>query len=497
MIKVFLENLPKSKYGEEQRINWRQSVGEKVFFIFNDIKGYMTILSETDKEHICVEYNNNKTIILKQSLIKNNIRKILNIRTKEFKIEIGQTFKDDKRDITIIDRKYRKDKNGHNRKYYKYKCNKCGFDCGKHWNIKDKCYKHEHWILENNLLSGNGCASCCPNSQIIVKGINDIATTHPNLIKYFVNIEDTYTHTYRSGDKVLLKCPNCEYIKTIPVSYLTNQGIRCPRCSDGISYPEKVMINLLYQLNIDFIKEYSKTNNAWCSKYRYDFYFKLNNEKYIVETNGMQHYKESFERIKSNRKIITLEEIQENDKKKKELAIKNGINPENYIVINCQYSDLNFIKNNILNSRLNEIFDLKNIDWLKIEQKSEKSLIKEVCNYWYKHNDLNNENITTTDLIKIFSIQRSQIIKYLKIGLKLGWCNYNPNEELIKGRKKTSCGKKIKVFKNGLYIGTFISVMELSRKSYEIFGEKLLNNKISEVLNNHKKTYKGYTFEIL
>ena len=37
MIKVFLENLPKSKYGEEQRINWRQSVGEKVFFIFNDI----------------------------------------------------------------------------------------------------------------------------------------------------------------------------------------------------------------------------------------------------------------------------------------------------------------------------------------------------------------------------------------------------------------------------------------------------------------------------
>ena len=54
------------------------------------------------------------------------------------------------------------------------------------------------------------------------------------------------------------------------------------------------------QLNIDFIKEYSKTNDMWCSKYRYDFYFKLNNEKYIVET------KENKSHLGTNKEYVLL-----------------------------------------------------------------------------------------------------------------------------------------------------------------------------------------------
>ena len=38
------------------------------------------------------------------------------------------------------------------------------------------------------------------------------------------------------------------------------------------------------------------------------------------------------------------------------------------IVIDCKYSELNYIKRNILDSRLNEIFDLSIIDWLKCEE---------------------------------------------------------------------------------------------------------------------------------
>ena len=52
--------------------------------------------------------------------------------------------------------------------------------------------------------SRTGMNSNCPYciNKKVVRGFNDIATTHPDLIKYFVNIKDAYTHTYGSEDKV-------------------------------------------------------------------------------------------------------------------------------------------------------------------------------------------------------------------------------------------------------------------------------------------------------
>ena len=269
-----------------------------------------------------------------------------------FRVEINTEFKDNNRNFTIIDRKINEFKKGINFKFYKYHCNKCGA---------------ELWIQENHLLRGVGCG-CCTNRRA-VKGINDISTTNPELIKYFVNIEDCYTHTKCSHKRVLLKCPQCGYEKEMIIHNLYKNGFSCSQCCDGISYPEKFMFNLLKQLRVDFIYQYSKTNSKWCNKYRYDFNFNLNNEEYIIETHGEQHYEEGFSRYGGQ----TLEQIQENDKNKYNLAIENGIKPENYIVIDCRKSDLEFIKNNIINSKLNEIFNLDNIDWNKIGQESEKT----------------------------------------------------------------------------------------------------------------------------
>ena len=72
---------------------------------------------------------------------------------------------------------------------------------------------NEKFISEYNLLKGQGCACC--SGDIVVKGINDIATTHPKMIQYFVNKEDIYTHSYSSNEKILMKCPNCGYIKKL------------------------------------------------------------------------------------------------------------------------------------------------------------------------------------------------------------------------------------------------------------------------------------------
>ena len=392
--------------------------------------------------------------------------------TKKFKIEIGTIFKDNKRDITIIDRekrtRYKKDGSKCNDKWYKYHCNRCGA---------------ELWIIESRLLNEGGC-SCCSN-KTVVKGINDITTTNPELVKYFINKEDAYTHTYSSNKKIKCKCPECGFEKEYSINKIYYYGFSCPKCSDGISYPEKFMFNLLEKLKeqkqlYDFIYQYTKINAKWCDKYKYDFYFKLDNEEYIIETHGEQHYK--------NSSWNPLKEIKQNDIDKYNLAINNGIKPENYIVIDCRKSNMKWIKNNIIHSKLNEIFNLTDIDWIKIEQSSEKNLTKEVCDYWYLHNNINKEELTISDLCNIFKISLSCIITYLNKGTKLGWCKYY---------KQNNKNKPVEIFKDNKSLGIFESCHDLDRQSENLFVIKLNYRGISMVANGKRKQYKGYIFKYI
>lgn len=52
-------------------------------------------------------------------------------------------------------------------------------------------------------------------------------------------------------------------------------------------------------------------------------------------------------------------------------------------------------------------------------------MVKEVCDYWHLHNNINNEELRVKDLCNTFNMSVSTISKYLKKGNKLNWCNYN------------------------------------------------------------------------
>ena len=402
-------------------------------------------------------------------------------RRKEFKIgdriidynEDGTV----KRDLIIINKEKRD-----GCEYYKYHCNICK------WN--------EGWIKKYHLINGIKC-SCCSNS-VVVKGINDMITIEPYVIKYLKNKEDGYKYTHYSGKKIWFKCPCCGYEKEMIVANFFKKGFYCPKCGDKVSYPEKLMFNLLEQLKQnkqldDFVYQYTKVNSKWCEKYRYDFYFEKDGESYIIETHGEQHYKEN-----SNFKMA-LEEVQENDKNKKELALQNGINPENYIVIDCKKSEFEFIKQNIINSILNNIFDLKKIDWIKCEEYTTKNLVKEVCNYWKIHNNINNENLTTTDLSVIFKRHRGTIKEYLQKGNKLNWCYYNEKEQLSKRSKMNgkNTGKPVEVFREDVSLGIFSSCRELEKNSELLFKIKLCQSTISKIARENNGQYKGYTFKYI
>ena len=101
-----------------------------------------------------------------------------------FKYDIGHTFTTFGRNLEIIDREYRskdKVKNGKtysaNEKWYFYRCNVCG---------------NEEWIYEYCLgdYMKTGCNVCGNARKKVAKGVNDISTTAPWMLKYFVNPED-------------------------------------------------------------------------------------------------------------------------------------------------------------------------------------------------------------------------------------------------------------------------------------------------------------------
>jgi hypothetical protein len=321
------------------------------------------------------------------------------MKSSGFKYDIGEKFSDQKRNIEIIDREYFEDKNGRLWKKYKYKCFKCGAsDC---------------WIYENHLLKGVGC-SCC-NGKTIIKGINDLETTNPELVKYFVNKNDPFISTAKSKKEYFMKCPECGKEKMYSTAQLSRFGFCCKYCSDGISYPEKYLSELLNQLNINYLTQLGKRQFDWCNNYRYDFYLK--DLDVIIEVHGMQHYQEYGKR--GNFKSYHQERI--NDINKEMLAFKNGIFGDKYIVLDCRCSDSNYIKNSILKSNLSRKFDLSCIDWNTCDERAISSNVKIVCDY-----KNNNPDSTTTDISKVFDINRSTILKYLKRGSIIGICEYHP-----------------------------------------------------------------------
>ena len=191
--------------------------------------------------------------------------------------------------------------------------------------IKCKCKKcgYTWYPYPNNILYNHHCPVC--SNKIIVKGINDLWTTNSDIAKLLANPEDGYKYSFGSEEKLNWICPQCKsIIYNKSLNMVVHDGLSCPHCSDGISYPEKFMYNVLNQLNVDFIFQYSYKNAKWCKginyNIRYDFYIQSFN--CIIETHGLQHYEE---RDTSSIYCNTLQKEQENDEFKKALAIKNGI----------------------------------------------------------------------------------------------------------------------------------------------------------------------------
>lgn len=116
-----------------------------------------------------------------------------------------------------------------------------------------------------------GCPIC--SGRRVLKGYNDLWTTHPKIAAILKDPEDGYKYNAGSNKKLVWVCPDCGNETLATPNKMTARINLCTLCSSDTSYPEKFITNLLQQFSIYFEKE--KTFD-WSGNKRYDFYMYVN-----------------------------------------------------------------------------------------------------------------------------------------------------------------------------------------------------------------------------
>lgn len=318
--------------------------------------------------------------------------------TKPFKYEIGYTTS--KNEI-IIDRwRGSRTENGTNDKHYTLKCNKCGAI---------------YYRREGGIDKQRGCGCCCLAPQWCCSYTNSIAITAPWMIDLLLNKEDAYKYTKGSNIKILWKCHCGEITERSPKDVLDIRSLNCKVCSDGLSYSEKLMGNILRKLNV----KYKKCQTSWSQGKEYDFF--IEDMNIIFETHGIQHY-ESKARGRS------LEQEQENDKFKEQLALDNGI--KYYYQIDCRCSTLEWCRPN-MEEALKNHFDLSVLtdeDWLEADKETLTSNMLKCCKLANNLTYNINGYIDTVGIANEMNLARKTVCDYLVRGTTYGLCEYNGQE---------------------------------------------------------------------
>jgi Zn finger protein HypA/HybF involved in hydrogenase expression len=321
------------------------------------------------------------------------------INTKPFKFKVGDIIKTNSGEVTVLklSRGFLKPNQRWSNKIIKFKCNKCGF-------IDSK--------LESVLLKGSGCKIC--GGSRVVAGYNDIATTHPEYVHIFYNPEDAKKCAIFSDKKVDFKCENCgSKIPQKHVSTIQRGIILCPLCKDKIlSLGEKIMRAVLKRANIEFLHD---SSTDYSEGRRYDFI--LSEYKTIIEIDGMQHSIKPF--VVNGECAKSIEEIQQIDNYKEQLALKNGI--ERYIHIDAKESDYNLIIQRIKDN-LNNIIPIDSLNWDLVKLDTIKPVETRCLDLW------NSGMKSTVDISNKLNLGITAVRNTLKRYAELGECDYNPED---------------------------------------------------------------------
>lgn len=398
--------------GIHGKVKWNDCYNINVNFSYCGIQDTLKIIKPCNNRKMLIEYKDTLYEISRDSLSDCKLQYIVGTRTHEFKYKVGEIIALKKGRFLIKEqlhkyknKKYNGEIKAYSNKAYKVECLDCGYD---------------DIVMESKVSMLEYCP-CCIHRKLLV-GFNDMWTTTPEMAKMLKNPEDGYKYMKSSNKpKLEWECPYCKNIIKKTPNEVDSVGLCCPKCSDGISYPNKFMYSLLSQIGLGFEPE--KTFE-WSDGKRYDFY--LPKYKMIIEMHGIQHYKE-LKIFSANR---TLKEEQENDRYKKALALKNEI--ISYYEIDCSEANFDYIKNSVENSELFELLKLYDVDWIKIAKDIDTPLLFKIAELW--NQGIHDASVLYGEL----NISHNVGYKLLNRAVDLGLCDYDSCITQTIGRAKVA-----------------------------------------------------------
>lgn len=136
---------------------------------------------------------------------------------------------------------------------------------------------HLIYVQPHSFKNGYRCAKCAGNCPIQGKErfISIMLSEGYNMYSEYIN-----TRT-----EVFLKCPNQHDRLVKPYHFIRN--VRCPQCPRNFSKGEMEVKNTLDKLGIIYSTQHSF---HFLTSRRYDFYFIFNNNHYVIEFDGIQHF---------------------------------------------------------------------------------------------------------------------------------------------------------------------------------------------------------------
>lgn len=173
------------------------------------------------------------------------------------------------------------------------KCLKCGF---------------ENMVRPDNILSGKRCREC----SLKINAKKAMLTQEDFENRVYERVGKTYSviGKYKGADnKIEMKHNECghEYLTTPNKFY--HSGRRCPNCYN--SNPEKEIKGYLDSRNILYEEQFKFEDCRNIFPLRFDFKININNQYFLLEYQGQQHYmalsffggEESLEKTQRNDKI--------------------------------------------------------------------------------------------------------------------------------------------------------------------------------------------------
>ena len=247
------------------------------------------------------------------------------------------------------------------------------------------------------------------------------------MIPYFKNKDDTYKYSRFSEDIIDCVCPVCGEYKKYQVKGVSRFGkLPCSCSSNKISFPERMMLNILKQINIEFIYQHKFDWMRFKDIHGVDRYgisdFVIPKLNLIIEMDGGFHINDvpQFNQFAYENRFI--------DNCKDTLAFENGFKT---IRILSDKSNFNYIKNNIIDSELFTLLPLKNIDWKIVKQSTLSNITKEICKVKSQYPDM-----TVPEISELTKYNVEMIRTALKNGSELGWCIYDISHEKSIAAKK-------------------------------------------------------------